>query len=97
MSVRPRMKPPNTLLLHCSSLLISTLLSYRCESFWMAGTPGRHRARTALSAGGSDTHVEPKPEARGACECSAANEAAQHVALAPLSSSLLISFACLSL
>ena len=50
----------------------------------MAGTAGRHHARPAFSAGGSETHVESKPEARGACECSAANEAAQHVALALL-------------
>ena len=50
----------------------------------MAGTAGRHRAGTALSAGCSDTHVEPQPEAWFACECSAANEAAQHVALALL-------------
>ena len=47
----------------------------------MAGTAGRHHAGTALSAGGSEAHVEPKPEARGTCECSAANEAAQHVAV----------------
>ena len=48
----------------------------------MAGTPGNHREGAALSAGGSDKHVESKAEARGACECSATNEAAQHVAVA---------------
>ena len=47
----------------------------------MAGTAEQHRAGTALGAGGSDTHVEPTPEARGSCECLAANEAAQHVAV----------------
>ena len=47
----------------------------------MAGTAGWRRAGTASSAGGSDTHVEPTPEAGGACECLAANEAAQHVAV----------------
>ena len=35
-----------------------------------------------MSAGGSDKRVETKPEAPGACECSAANEAAEHVAVA---------------
>ena len=50
----------------------------------MAETAGRHHAGTALSAGGSEAYVESKREARGACECSAANEAAQHVAVALL-------------
>ena len=50
----------------------------------MTGTACRRHAGSALSAGGSDMHVESKPKARKACESSAANEAAQHVALAPL-------------
>ena len=52
----------------------------------MAQTLDWHRAGSVLSAGGSDKHVELKAEARGACECSAANEAAEHVVVALLSS-----------
>ena len=52
----------------------------------MTQTPVWHHAGPALSAGGSDKHVELKAEARGACECSAANEAAEHVVVALLSS-----------
>ena len=53
----------------------------------MAQTPGRHRAGPAPSAGGSDKRVELKAEARGgACECLAANEGAEHVVVALLSS-----------
>ncbi len=61
----------------------------------MAGAPGRRDAGAALSAGGSDKHVEPKAEARGACECSAANEAANTLLLH--CSARLISVASLSL
>ena len=52
----------------------------------MAQTLDWHRAGLVLSAGGSDKHVELKAEAWGACESSAANEAAEHVVVALLSS-----------